>query len=116
MTTAKPEPSTAEQFLASQGIKFRVVPAKRGPGEWNVTFSRKGGGRLKLDYSGHLVRPTLRHVIEFLVIERPAHEDYQGYANGEADYRADLVEAAQVKDFFTPSEVQEILHFQCEWA
>lgn len=110
-TTTKLEPSTAETFLASQGIKFRVVQAKRGPGEWNVTFSRHGGGRLKLDFYQHGA-PTFLQVADFLILVKPNPTQYE---KDEAHiYADDLKEYVQTCIFFTDHEIQELLHLQCE--
>jgi hypothetical protein len=103
--------ATAEQFLAQQGIKFRVVASKRGPGEWNVTFSRKGGGRLKLDFY-QAKEPTLRQVVEFLILAKPNPTEYE---EDEAQtYVDDCKEYARSVAFFTEHEIQDLLHLQCE--
>jgi hypothetical protein len=93
--------STAEQFLASQGIKFRVVASKRGPGEWNVTFSRKGGGRLKLDF-GQVLKPDAQQVLEDIIVMRP----------DPTKYPADMTEYVRVHEFFTQQEVKYIIRLQ----
>jgi hypothetical protein len=107
-TTSQATQSTAEQFLASQGIKFRVVQAKRGPGEWNVTFSRHGGGRLKLEfYYGE--RPALAFILGDMIKERPRTYDYE--VDELKIYEWDCVEFAKVRDFFTAPELQYLISY-----
>ena len=92
---------TAEQFLTTQGIKFRVVAsAERGPGEWNVTFSRKGGGRLKLEFYQHDA-PSLEQVLAEIVLWEPKPHNYR---DRESDYFEDLAEFKHVNRFFTLNE------------
>jgi hypothetical protein len=106
MTTAKQSQATAEQFLASQGIKFRVVAAKRGPGEWNVTFSRHGGGRLKLDFYQSQA-PTPGWAIEQMIL---IHPDRPGYDS--EYYLDDLAEYINVVKFFTPAEIKQLIRLR----
>jgi hypothetical protein len=97
--------------LEKQGIKFRVVAAKRGPGEWNVTFSRKGGGRLKLDFYQHDA-PTLLQVVDFLIMVKPNPAEYT--EDEVQSYIDDCKEYVQTCAFFTDHEIQDLLHLQIE--
>jgi hypothetical protein len=109
MTTAKPVQATAEQFLSSQGIKFRVVASKRGPGEWNVTFSRHGGGRLKLEYVGNA--PTLQEIVTDMILTQPPLSDYE--PNGKRFYSIDdRMEYARLRDFFGNDGMAELRAIQ----
>jgi hypothetical protein len=98
--------ATAEQFLASQGIKFRVVAAKRGPGEWNVTFSRHGGGRLKLEYY-QPIAPDLSDVVRLSDLEHPplSRAQHRGY-------EAQVKEYILVSKFFTPAELKQLIAYR----
>jgi hypothetical protein len=97
--------ATAEQFLASQGIKFRVVASKRGPGEWNVTFSRKGGGRLKLDVKAEN-EPDLLYILHNIWFVEPFKEMYAlDEPEDAADYKHQLLSYNNARRFFTRSEL-----------
>ena|ERR1700757_873602 len=104
MTTTQ---TIAEQFLAAQGIKFRVVQAKRGPGEWNVTFSRKGGGRLKLDFANLPNSPSLQTVITYADLEHPpvSRSDRRGYEDQVKEY-------ILLSKFFTPAELKQLIRLR----
>jgi hypothetical protein len=97
--------TTAEQFLAQQGIKFRVVQAKRGPGEWNVTFSRKGGGRLKVNVTANGI-PDLLEILHEVWCHEPGRGGYMlndpEYA---ADFKQEILSYKKASQFFTPNEL-----------
>jgi hypothetical protein len=110
MPTSQATQSQAEQFLASQGIKFRVVQSKRGPGEWNVTFSRHGGGRLKLDFE-QSQEPTLQEVVTDMILAQPPLSDYG--ADGKRFYSIDdRMEYARLRDFFGNDGMVELRAIQ----